>query len=117
MIIYPFSDNINESNDIPSLLSILCNTSEYEDFPVRHNEEKVNAALAAEVPWAVDSRTFDSPHTKAHLLLQAHFSHLELPISDFVTDTKSVLDQAVRILQVYVTRTPSQRLGYGRCCC
>jgi len=97
-----FSENINETNDIPSLLSILCNTSEYEELPVRHNEEKVNAALAVEVPWAVDSRTFDSPHTKAHLLLQAHFSHLELPISDFITDTKSVLDQAVRIIQAMV---------------
>ena len=43
--------------------------------------------------------TFDSPHTKAHLLFQAHFSRLPLPISDYHTDTKSVLDQAIRILQ------------------
>ena len=32
--------------------------------------------------------------------MQAHFSHLPLPNADYQTDTKSVLDQAIRILQV-----------------
>ena len=97
-----FKNNIHSSNDINSLLNILTKTTEYEELPVRHNEEKLNAQLATEVPWPVDSRTLDSPHTKAFLLLQAHFEDLELPISDFITDTKSVLDQAVRILQAMV---------------
>lgn len=42
----------------------------------------------------------DSSNTKTHLLLQAHFCQLTLPSSDYYTDTKSVLDQAIRILQV-----------------
>ena len=42
----------------------------------------------------------DSPHVKAHLLLQSHFNRNELPSTDYHTDTKSVLDQAIRILQV-----------------
>lgn len=50
----------------------------------------------------MDPLTFDSPHTKTHLLLQAHFCHAPLPIADYLTDTKSVLDQALRILQVSV---------------
>ncbi|EFJ17506.1 hypothetical protein SELMODRAFT_420891 [Selaginella moellendorffii] len=33
---------------------------------------------------------------------EAHFPPLELPISDYVTDTKSVLDQSIRILQAMV---------------
>jgi len=44
----------------------------------------------------------DSPNVKANLLLQCHFSFLALPISDYYTDTKSVLDQSVRILQAMV---------------
>ena len=48
----------------------------------------------------MDPLTLDSPHTKTHLLLQAHFSRAALPIADYLTDTKSVLDQALRILQV-----------------
>ncbi len=44
--------------------------------------------------------TMDSSATKTHLLLQAHFCQLQLPSSDYYTDTKSVMDQAIRILQV-----------------
>ena len=48
----------------------------------------------------------DSPHVKAHLLLQSHFNRNELPCTDYHTDTKSVLDQAIRILQVHFGLTP-----------
>ena len=56
--------------------------------------------LAKKLPLEVKPHSFDSPHTKTYLLLQAHFSRLPLPSSDYFTDTKSVLDQAIRILQV-----------------
>lgn len=36
------------------------------------------------------------------LVLQAHFSQLALPISDYNTDLKSVLDQSIRILQAMI---------------
>ena len=48
----------------------------------------------------VNPHSFDAAHTKTHLLLQAHFSQLPLPSTDYNTDTKSVLDQAIRVLQV-----------------
>ena len=42
----------------------------------------------------------------SHLFLfifnKAHFSDLVLPITDYITDTNSVLDQAIRILQAMV---------------
>lgn len=34
--------------------------------------------------------------------IQAHFSQLDLPISDYVTDLKSVLDQSIRIIQAMI---------------
>lgn len=34
--------------------------------------------------------------------MQAHFSHLPLPNTDYGTDTKSVLDQSIRILQAMI---------------
>lgn len=52
--------------------------------------------------WPVNEYAWDSPHVKTHMLFQAHFGRLELPISDYFTDLKSVLDQAVRILQALV---------------
>ena len=44
----------------------------------------------------------ESPNTKTFLLLQAHYSRLSLPCSDYYTDLKSVLDQTVRILQAMI---------------
>ena len=44
----------------------------------------------------------DSPHTKAHLLLQAHIGRLPLPCSDYLTDTKSVMDNALRVMQAMI---------------
>jgi hypothetical protein len=35
-------------------------------------------------------------------VLQAHFSRAELPISDYITDLKSVLDQSIRIIQAMI---------------
>jgi len=50
----------------------------------------------------VDIYSYDSPHSKTNLLLQAHFSHLKFWIPDYITDLKSVLDQAIRILQAII---------------
>ena len=56
--------------------------------------------LAPSLPLEVDPHSYDSPHTKANLLFQAHFTRHPLPSTDYLTDTNSVLDQAIRILQV-----------------
>ena len=57
--------------DLPTLLRVLCDASEFDELPVRHNEEHVNLQMSKELPWRLDERTMDSPHTKANLLLQA----------------------------------------------
>lgn len=38
----------------------------------------------------------------SHNGIQAHFSQLELPISDYITDLKSVLDQSIRVIQAMI---------------
>jgi activating signal cointegrator complex subunit 3 len=35
------NDRLDEDNDLPTLLEILSNSSEYDEVPVRHNEDKV----------------------------------------------------------------------------
>jgi activating signal cointegrator complex subunit 3 len=88
--------------EIPELCKLLADAHEYNELPVRHNEDQLNAQLAEVCPWEVDEISLDSAHTKAYLLLQAHFGRLELPISDFINDTKSVMDQALRVLNAMV---------------
>jgi antiviral helicase SLH1 len=54
------------------------------------------------------------PHVKAFLLLQAHFSRVDLPISDYVGDLNSVLDQSIRIAQASIDVLTE--LGYLSSC-
>ena len=67
---------------------------------MRHNEDQLNSELAQRLPLKVNPHSYDSAHTKCHLLLQAHFSRATLPCSDYATDTKTVMDNAIRICQV-----------------
>ena len=98
-----FSKRLKKSNTLEDVLTTLCDVAEYDEIPVRHNEDKLNADLAINVlkagGYQVDRRAYDDPHVKASLLFQAHFLRLPLPMSDYHTDTKSVLDQSQRILQ------------------
>ena len=83
--------------------------TEFNDLPVRHNEDLINAELAKNLPITLsqsspsahlmDDLPMWDPHVKAFLLLQSHFSRIDLPISDYVGDQNSVLDQAIRIIQ------------------
>ncbi|XP_031554350.1 activating signal cointegrator 1 complex subunit 3-like [Actinia tenebrosa] len=97
-----FSEELNADCSLPDLLKILADAEEYTQLPVRHNEDALNKELSEHLPLEVPPHSFDDPHTKANLLFQAHFSRVGLPISDFLTDQKSVLDQAIRILQAMI---------------
>ncbi|XP_072748400.1 activating signal cointegrator 1 complex subunit 3 [Anoplolepis gracilipes] len=97
-----FTHSLEENLTLNQYLLILCNSYEYNELPVRHNEELLNEELAKMCRYPVDQYTYDSPHTKTFLLLQAHFSRLSLPCTDYNTDLKSVLDQAIRIIQAMI---------------
>ncbi|VDP86657.1 unnamed protein product [Echinostoma caproni] len=97
--IHLFVEKLRADCTTHDLLAILASAHEYALLPVRHNEDEMNQQLSKYVPLPAIG-PMECPHTKTHLLLQAHFSRLdELPVADYVTDTRSVLDQATRILQ------------------
>ena len=86
-------------NYIRELTQLLSDAFEFSELPVRHNEDILNAQLAEKLPWEIgDDEDFADSNTKAYLLLQAHFVRAPLPISDYITDTKSVMDNAPRVL-------------------
>ncbi|CAJ1392609.1 unnamed protein product [Effrenium voratum] len=86
------------------IMRVLCECPEYDELPVRHNEDKLNAEFAEHCPLEVDLavQAYDSPHTKAFLLLQAHMWGISLPINDYKTDLKSVLDRSIPLIQAMV---------------
>ena len=86
------------------VLSWMSHAIEYDELPVRHNEDLVNDTLSANLPYPGHSFNLPlwDPHVKAFLLLQAHMSRIDLPITDYVGDQTSVLDQAIRIIQASI---------------
>lgn len=98
--------NAKPNATFAAALSWMCSATEYDELPVRHNEDLINAELSAALPLraedAMPGLPMWDPHVKAFLLLQAHFSRIDLPITDYVGDQTSVLDQAIRILQASI---------------
>ena len=99
-----FLASVKQGATFSDALVWMCMATEFDELPVRHNEDLINAELSKNLPLkadALDLPMWDS-HIKAFLLLQAHFSRVELPISDYVGDQNSVLDQSIRILQASI---------------
>ncbi|KAL8825535.1 MAG: hypothetical protein Q9191_004350 [Dirinaria sp. TL-2023a] len=85
-------------------LAWMCGATEFDELPVRHNEDLINAELSSHLPLnaTIMGLPMHDPHVKAFLLLQAYFSRIDLPISDYVGDQNSVLDQSIRIIQASI---------------
>ena len=79
-------------------------------------EDLINAELSKNLPLNVEALGLPmwDPHVKAFLLLQAYFSRIDLPISDYVGDQNSVLDQSIRIVQASIDVLTE--LGYLSSC-
>jgi antiviral helicase SLH1 len=90
--------NAKRDASFQDVLAWMSGATEYDELPVRHNEDLINAELSKNLPLNGDDfmqlPAWD-PHFKSFLLLQTHFSRLELPITDYVGDQNSVLDQAI----------------------
>jgi antiviral helicase SLH1 len=99
------------------VLSWMCSATEFDDLPVRHNEDLINGELSRNLPLPVDSvgpLPLGDPHVKSFLLLQAYMSRIDLPISDYVGDQISVLDQSIRVIQASIDVLAE--LGYLYAC-
>ncbi|ESL11076.1 RNA helicase [Trypanosoma rangeli SC58] len=97
-----FDVHIRADSTHVDVLKALCEAEEFNELPVRHNEDKLNLVLSQSLPLSINPNNAESPHVKAFLLFQAHFERSSLPISDYYTDLKSALDNAVRVVQAMV---------------
>lgn len=93
-----FSRCVNESTKRRGLLDILCAASEFDAVPVRSGEEATLRGLAQTLGVKVEKDKLNDPHTKAMLLLSAHFSRSAIT-TDLASDQRFILEHAVRLLQ------------------
>lgn len=112
-----FDVHITADSSHVDVLRALCEAEEFNELPVRHNEDKLNVTLSQTLPLPINPNNAESPHVKAFLLFQAHFERASLPISDYYTDQRSTLDNAVRIVQAMVDVTSNNGHLYAALCC
>jgi len=93
-----FSRCVNENTKRRGLLDILCAASEFDAVPVRTGEEATLRGLAQSLGEKIEKDKTNDPHTKAQLLLNAHFSRTPIT-TDLASDQRFILEHAVRLLQ------------------
>jgi len=122
--------DVGASIALTTVLRLVLSAMEFSELPVRHNEELLNEELAQTCAWGmylerghVDAQfmplsatgvsdwgsaegpvldSFECAHVKAYLLVQAKMQRLELPIMDYINDTKTVMDQLPRVLSCFM---------------
>eukprot|EP01113_Clastostelium_recurvatum_P015961 TRINITY_DN1902_c1_g1_i1.p1 TRINITY_DN1902_c1_g1~~TRINITY_DN1902_c1_g1_i1.p1 ORF type:complete len:2154 (-),score=847.63 TRINITY_DN1902_c1_g1_i1:92-6553(-) len=96
-----FSSSLTGSTKLKGLVDIMAMASELNDLPMRHSEDTVLQRLAAHLPMKIDKPKYNDPHTKALVLLQAHFSRRALS-ADLHQDQMIVVETASRLLLAMV---------------
>lgn len=94
-----FLRELGANDSVIDILQILSDAPEFSELPVRHNEDNYNEIFVKLLPINPASNDWLSSNVKTHLLFQAHLSNAKMPCSDYITDLKSALDNALRLLQ------------------
>lgn len=92
-----FSMSLTEKTKLKGLLEIVSSASEFEHIPIRHREDLFLRKLYDRVPVKLAVVDYDSPHFKTNVLLQAHFSRLNLP-PDLVADQALILTKVLKLV-------------------
>ncbi|SIO73240.1 Sec63 Brl domain [Babesia microti strain RI] len=94
--------NSEQELDFYQLLNLISGSQEFKNIPIRHNEDFYNMKLSSMCPVPIDESEASSPHSKTFLLLQAIMWKLPLPIIDYKTDIKTILDRATVIIHAFI---------------
>jgi pre-mRNA-splicing helicase BRR2 len=97
-----FSMSLNNKTKIRGLIEIISSAAEYENIPIRHNEDSILRQLAQRLPNKLQpGAKYNDPHVKTNLLLQAHMSRMQLS-AELQSDTEEILGKAIRLIQACV---------------
>jgi len=75
-------------------MQTVTNAYEFNDFPMRHLEDKIIRELSKALPIQINEPTtfYSDPHYKAYILLLYFLFRMPLPIEDFKVDTNLMLN-------------------------
>ncbi|KAL1920366.1 uncharacterized protein VTP21DRAFT_743 [Calcarisporiella thermophila] len=96
-----FNRSLKAGTKIKGLLEIIASAAEFESIPMRHHEEDLLRRVHDRVPVKLATPRYNSPHIKTNLLLQAHFSRIQLP-PDLQSDQALILGRIIPLLHACV---------------
>ena len=82
---------------LKGILEIVTSATEFESIQVRRHEDHILRRIYDRVPVKMAQAAYESPHFKAFVLLQAHFSRMQLP-TDLAKDQEIILLKVLNLL-------------------
>ena len=95
--IQTFLLSLTGKTKIKQILEIVTSATEFESLQIRRHEDGLLKRIYDRLPVKLAQVAFESPHFKAFILLQAHFSRLDLPV-DLAKDQEIILSKIVTLL-------------------
>ncbi|KAI7862372.1 Sec63 Brl domain-containing protein [Spinellus fusiger] len=96
-----FSVSLKNTTKLRGLLEIVASATEFDSIPIRHHEDSILKRLYERLPVRLATPKFNTPRIKTNILLQAHFSRMQLP-PDLQSDQAVVLGRIIPLLQACV---------------
>jgi pre-mRNA-splicing helicase BRR2 len=95
--------SLKEHTKFKGLLEVISSSAEFESIPIHHHdsEEALLRRIYECVPVKLDLVDFEAPHFKTFLLLQVHFSQIQL-LADLAADQILVLEKVLNLLSACV---------------
>ena len=93
--------SLNASTRMKGILTIVTSATEFEEIQLRRHEDQILRRIYDRIPVKISDSRHDSPHFKAFVLLQAHFSRMQLPI-DLTKDQEFILQRTLNLLSACV---------------
>jgi pre-mRNA-splicing helicase BRR2 len=93
--------SLNQKTKLKGILEIVTSATEFESIQIRRHEEVILRRIYDKVPAKMTVLAYDSPHFKAFVLVQAHFSRMNLPI-DLAKDQEVILTKLLSLLSAVV---------------
>jgi pre-mRNA-splicing helicase BRR2 len=93
--------SLKRTTKLKGILEIVTAATEFEDIQIRRHEDHILQRIYDRVPVKLSEVNFESPHFKAFVLLQAHFSRMQLP-TDLAKDQEIILRKVLHLLSACV---------------
>ncbi|KAJ5626095.1 hypothetical protein N7510_002404 [Penicillium lagena] len=93
--------SLSARTKLKGILEIVTSATEFESIQMRRHEDHILRRVYDRVPVKMSETAFDSPHFKALVLLQAHFSRMQLPI-DLAKDQEDIIRKILNLLSACV---------------